>query len=192
MLRYLKIAIMSALLISCDGAVQLCGEYACVYYENNCQNDNNCSTERVCESASSIRDRAPRILNELRATQRACSSAANTQSNVALSWDDALTSASSLHSSDMAQIGFTSFIGSDGSTTAIRMQNAGAMPEQFAENIQSGTQTSAETINAWLDIETDCEHMLNTAFTRMGMSCSAASSSTEGPYWSLILAGPDQ
>ena len=192
MLRYLKIAIMSALLIACDGAVQLCGEYACVYYENNCHNDTKCSTERLCESASSIRDRAPRILNELRATQRACSAAANTQSNVALIWDDALTSASSIHSTDMAQTGFTSFIGSDGSTTAIRIQNTGAMPEQFAENIQSGTQTSAETINAWLDIETDCEHMLNAAFTRMGMSCSAASSATEGPYWSLILAGPDQ
>ncbi len=192
MLRYLKIAIMTGTLIACDGAVQLCGEYACVYYENNCHNDAHCSSNRVCESASSIRDRAPRIINELRVTQRACSAASNTQSAVDVIWDDALTNASTAHSSDMSQNGLSSFIGSDGSTTAIRLQSAGAMPALFAENILSGTQTSAETINAWLDIQTDCEHMLNSAFTRIGMSCNASSAGSDGPYWSLILAGPDQ
>jgi len=192
MLRYLKIAIMTGALIACDGAVQLCGQYACVYYENQCDNDNNCSSNRDCESPGNIRDRAPRIINELRATQRACSAAANTQNSVALIWDDVLTTASSAHTSDMSQTGVTSFIGSDGSTTAIRIQSTGATPDQFAENIQSGTQTSAATINAWLDIQTDCEHLLNTAYTRMGMSCSTSASGQDGPYWSLILAGPDQ
>lgn len=192
MLRYLIIAIATTTVFACDGAVQLCGQYACVYYENNCPNDNNCSSNRVCESAGSIRDRTPRIINELRATQRSCSTEANTQNIVAVVWDDTLTNASAAHATDMSQTGVSSFIGSDGSTTALRIQSAGATPEFFAENILSGTQTSAETINAWLDIQTDCEHMLNSTYTRIGMTCSVSASGNEGPYWSLILAGSDQ
>jgi len=192
MLRYLIIAIITSTLMACDGAVQLCGQYACVYYENDCHNDNNCSSNPVCESAGSIRDRAPRIINELRSAQRACSAVANTQNSVTVVWDDTLTIASVAHSTDMSQTGVSSFIGSDGSTTALRIQNAGATPAVFAENILSGTQTSAETINSWLDIQTDCEHMLDNSYTRIGMSCNVSASDNNGPYWSLILAGPEQ
>jgi len=183
---------MTSTLIACDGAVQLCGQYACVYYENNCHNDNNCSSIPVCESAGSIRDRTPRIINELRSAQRACGSVATTQNPVDVVWDDTLMTASAVHSSDMSQTGVSSFIGSDGSTTELRIQSAGAMPEVFAENILSGTQTSAETINAWLDIQTDCEHMLDSRYTRIGMSCSVSASDNNGPYWSLILSGSEQ
>jgi len=217
---FAPLALLPVLLLSaCDGAaVQLCGDYACVRYQNSCQSNIhvNCRTTlvRQCESAGSIRDRAPRIISELREAERACginsgqsdsgqssSSQSSTNSNSItindsvsdnrLLWDESLVQVSEVHARDMANNGFESFVGTNGLTTSERVQLAGINSALVTESIDSGQQTSAEVINTWLDIPTDCAQLLNVQTTRIGMACAVPNSGNSGPYWSLLLAGPE-
>lgn len=195
--------LLCMLLAACDGSVQLCGEYACLYYQNDYQNNNQNTQQngfqnepqiRQCETASSIRDRAPDILNQLRQANRACGSQASglnlTQPSQILIWDDTLAQVSTNHARDMAANGFESFIGSDGLGTKDRIQQAGFSASIITESVETGPQTVAEVINNWLDIQTDCEQLLGPKTTRIGMACALPDPQTAGPYWSLLLAEP--
>lgn len=191
----ITVALTGLLLSACDGFVQLCGEYACVHYQSDCQSGKNCEQTRQCESAGSIRDRAPRILNELREARRACAGNAISNPLAAeyeiLGWDEALTGLSESHARDMADNNFVSFVGSNGLTTKERARDAGITASNVVESIHSGPQTAAEAINFWLDVETDCQQLINTNTTRLGMACSISDQNNNGPYWSLLLAGPE-
>ncbi len=200
----IALAVSCVLLSACDGAVQLCGEYACLYYQNDYRDDchslnfsnSNCNSQpKRCEAASSIRDRAPRILQELRTAQRACSSGLNqtnpTDENSTIVWDESLATLSDAHARDMASTGVESFVGSNGLSTSDRAQVAGIESELLTESIHTGAQTTAEAINAWLDIQTDCEQLVNPQTTRIGMACATTERTNDGPYWSMILAGPE-
>jgi len=196
-LRVAALMAITGLLASCDGAVQLCGQYACVYYANECETGSRCERKRECESAGSIRDRAPRILNELRTTQRQCPNAgsgilSDVDPNNVLAWDSGLAAVSQSHARDMSDNGFESFTGSNGLTSLERVAAAGIESSYVVENIGSGPQTAAEIINQWLDVETDCKNMLSLQASRIGMACSIDDNNSDGPYWSIILAGPEQ
>lgn len=178
-------------LSACEGALQLCGEYACVYYQSDCHVSGTCHEPSQCESASSIRDRAPRILNELRTAQRSCKGLSQDQNQNRLVWDEQLGSASESHSKDMAQNRYESFTGSNGISSTGRVELTGFNAKAVVENISSGQQTVAEVINHWLDNETDCNNMLSTNTSKMGMACTLSDEPDRRPYWSLILADPD-
>ncbi len=190
----MRFLIISGLLLvtGCEGYTQLCGRYACVSYHDECVG-NHCFAERHCEAAGSTRDRLPAILNTLREAQRACShNTSDEQTFTSLNWDEQLASASTLHARDMAQHNFESFVGSNGLNTTQRVLATGATAEIIAESIGSGPQTSAEMINTWLDVTTDCKQLLDPVFTRVGAACAAAPHRDRGPYWSLVLSGPEQ
>lgn len=180
-------------LCACDASVQLCGEYACVFYQSDCEHSNNCASAKSCESAGSIRDRTPRILNELRQSRRNCG--ANTVNPLSgfqsLAWDDKLEQASTTHARDMAAQNVESFIGSNGLATADRLEQAGTAASVVSESIGSGPQTAAEIINAWLDVQSDCEQLLDPAYTRVALACALNQASNPQPFWSLLLAGPE-
>lgn len=184
----------SCLLTACDKAL-LCGEYACVWFQDDCENSYNCSEPRQCEAAGSIRDRAPRIINQLRDAQRSC----NGQSNLALinpaaselNWDETLARVSNSHATDMAKTQVESFVGADGLSTSQRVFAAGIESLTVFESVTSGPQTTAEAINSWLDISTDCQQLIHPEITRVGMACAVDEFDNSGPYWSLLLAGPE-
>jgi len=109
----------SCLLVGCDAAI-LCGQYACVWFQDECEKTGSCSETRQCEAPGSIRDRAPRIVNQLRDAQRSCgggSGLASDNSNTTeLVWDETLARLSDSHANDMAIHRFESFVGTDGLT----------------------------------------------------------------------------
>jgi len=177
-------------LVACDGAAYLCGDYACVYYQSSCGGLTTCNEPKRCEAAGSIRDRAPRIINELRDAKRACSVGVQSENRARLVWDAELATASELHSRDMAKNRFESFNGTDGLSSIERVDMAGFSATTVAESISSGPQTAAEAINDWLDIETDCKQLLSGNTTRIGMACTLSDSPEPTPYWSLLLARP--
>lgn len=190
----MAVMLCGLLISACDGYVQLCGDYACVHYQSDCHAGKNCDKTRRCESAGSIRDRAPRILNELREAQRACAgSAINNMASapITLAWDETLTQVSESHARDMAENNFLSFTGSNGLSTSERVSDAGVRASIVLESIHAGPQTAAEAINFWLDVNTDCEQLINSATTRMGMACSISDQNNSAPHWSLLLAGPE-
>jgi len=123
----------------------------------------------MCEAAGSIRDRAPRIINQLREAQRSCGVSTaqvlvNTNSN-ALDWDETLARE--------------------------RVSLAGIESLIVTESIVAGPQTAAEAINHWLDINTDCQQLIASDVKRIGMACAIDERDNSGPYWSLLLAGPE-
>lgn len=207
--------LLCTLLVACDGSVQLCGEYACLFYQNDNQNvqqssfqndsqincddtlfpQTNCEQPiRQCEAVGSIRDRAPDILNQLRQANRDCGSQTAglnlSSTSQALVWDNTLAQISTNHARDMAANGVESFIGSDGLATLDRVEQAGYLASIVTESVDAGPQTVAEVINNWLDNQTDCEQMLDPRTTRIGMACALTEPPTSGPYWSLLLAAP--
>jgi len=189
------IVLSGLLFTACDGYVQLCGDYACVYYQSDCRSGRHCDQTRQCESAGSIRDRAPRILNQLREAERACTGNAISNPMAAtaenVGWDEGLAQVSESHARDMAHNNFVSFVGSNGLSTSQRVSEAGITASIVYESLYSGPQTAAEAINYWLDVATDCQQLINTNTTRLGMACSISDQNDQGPYWSLLLAGPE-
>lgn len=189
--RATTIAVLSvSSLIACDGAVQLCGEYACVFYQTSCEAGNSCNEPKQCEAAGSIRDRAPRIINELRSAQRSCTNIMQAENRIRLVWDEKLASASQAHSQDMARNRFELFQGSNGLTSTERVELVEFEANTVLESIGSGAQTSAEIINYWLDIQTDCNQMLTSGTRKIGMACTLSDEPDATPYWSLVLASP--
>lgn len=190
------VLLSSSLLIGCDAAL-LCGEYACVRYQNDCERTHSCSEPRLrqCEAAGSIRDRAPRIIDQLRDAQRSCgtsSSVALISTNTGeLVWDETLASISNSHARDMANNRFESFVGTNGLSTSERVSLAGIESLTVFESVTSGPQTSAEAINHWLDVGTDCQQLVHPNITRIGMACAVDDRGNSGPYWSLLLVGPE-
>lgn len=189
--RAIALALASTcLLISCDGAIQLCGEYACASFQSSCPTGVNCNEPKQCESAGSIRDRAPRIINELRNAQRSCSSTLQAENRTRLVWDVNLASASQSHSRDMAENRFESFIGTNGLSSSERVELFDFQAQIVTESIGIGAQTTAEIINQWLDVQTDCEQMLLRNTSKIGMACTLSDERDATPYWSLLLASP--
>ena len=184
----------SSLLIACDSAL-LCGQYACIWYQDDCEKTDSCSEPRQCEAAGSIRDRAPRIINQLRDARRSCGGDStlviNNSAVNQLDWDETLASISNAHARDMANNRFESFIGSNGLSTSERVSAAGITSNTVFENITSGPQTSAEAINSWLDIPTDCQQLLAPSITRIGMACATSQDTSNGPYWSILMPAPE-
>lgn len=195
------LALPALLLTSCQSALLLCGEYACLYYQSDCEISGTCDRQSQCEFASSIRDRAPRIINELRNTNRQCPGQASNQNSIAIAnlnnndqliWSNELAAVAQQHANDMASINMESFISSSGLTVQERVANADFSAVLVVENVGSGVQTTAEVINAWLDSETDCQNMIDTQTISMGMACSIDHRNRAGtPFWSLILATPE-
>lgn len=181
----------SGALIACDGAVQLCGDYACVYYQSSCKIGSACTEPLRCEAAGSIRDRAPRIINELRSAQRACSGSGQAESQTRLVWDETLARTSESHSRDMAENRFESFTGTNGLSSTERVDLTDFNADMVYESIGSGPQTTAEIINYWLDIQTDCHQMLTSNTSHIGMACTLSDEPDPKPYWSLLLASPE-
>jgi len=91
----------------------------------------------------------------------------------------------------MANNRFESFVGTNGLSTSERVSLAGIDSLTVFESITSGPQTAAEAINRWLDIQTDCQQIIDLNITRIGMACDVNEFDNNGPYWSLLLVGPE-
>jgi len=197
MAKVLGYFLVAVIVSACDGSVQLCGEYACVFYQSDCERTNSCNNRRSCESAGSVRDRTPQLINQLRSSNRNCGSTlfASSENPDAQAdraqWDTALELASTNHARDMAELRIETFVGSNGLLTADRVELAGSTATMVVESIGSGPQTAAEIINFWLDIESDCRQMLNPEFTQIALSCALSNEKEPVPFWSLVLAKPE-
>lgn len=115
-----------------------------------------------------------------------------TENQTRLVWDEKLASASLAHSQDMAENRFEQFEGSNGLTSSERVELVEFEANMVLESIGSGAQTSAEIINYWLDIQTDCDQMLISLTTKIGMACTLSDEPDATTYWSLVLANTNE
>ncbi len=93
-----------------------------------------------------------------------------------VTWNEKLAAAAQRHASDMARNGHFDHTGTDGSTNAQRVVQAGYQWRAVAENIAYGYQTPAAVVAGWVKSTGHCQNMMSAAYTEMGAA-------REGVYW---------
>ena len=97
-----------------------------------------------------------------------------------------LTAAASAHAEDMANNGFFSHTGSDGSSSADRATRAGYNWSTVGENIASGATTAAQVMEMWMNSSGHRANILNANFTEIGV----AVDSRGGLLWVQVFGRP--
>lgn len=102
-------------------------------------------------------------------------------------WNDQVASAALAHAMDMAEHERLNHVGSDGSTTGIRLERAGYRWLSWGENIGAGFVDPAMLLAAWLESEAHQQH-LDGDLREIGVG---VATTPEGVlYWALVLANP--
>ena len=128
-------------------------------------------------------------INTVRATARICGTVSMPAAS-ALSWNAALASAATVHSTDMAANNFFSHVGSNGSTFDQRITAAGYSWSAIAENIAAGNSTAAATVAQWVASAPHCQAMMSATYVDVGGSCMYNANSTYRYYWTIDLGKP--
>lgn len=105
-----------------------------------------------------------------------------------LRWDRDLLEAAQRHADDMADHGFMSHIGSDGSQPHDRLDDTGYQAAMSAENIASGYNAPGAMIKGWLASPSHCATLLNPSYTEMGVAYAESSHSRDRYYWAGVFA----
>jgi uncharacterized protein YkwD len=106
----------------------------------------------------------------------------------ALSWNDALASASLVHSDDMVAANVFSHTGSDGRSAGQRITAAGYAWRTWGENIAAGQRTVNQVVAGWMNSPGHCANLMNPNFRDIGVACVAGSAGNSyGTYWTQKL-----
>lgn len=102
-------------------------------------------------------------------------------------WDTELQDAAERHSNDMAVHNFFNHFGSDGSTVASRVSDAGYQWRTVGENIAAGYTTPQEVVAGWLESPGHCVNIMNPNFKDMAIDKATNPNSTYGTYWTQVF-----
>ncbi len=103
-----------------------------------------------------------------------------------LHWNDKLESAARRHVRDLARHDHFSHTGTDGSTMAGRVEDAGYPWAAVAENIAVGTNTPQEGVEQWRKSKQGhCQTMMSDKYRETG---AAYEDGAEGRYWVMVVA----
>ncbi|MFD5476033.1 CAP domain-containing protein [Streptomyces hawaiiensis] len=96
-----------------------------------------------------------------------------------------LNRAAQRHSADMARRQRLTHTGTDGSSPAARMRDAGYHPGHTAENIAAGPRTPESAVRTWIDSPEHRAIILTCRYTHAGVGVANGGG---GPWWTLDLA----
>jgi len=99
----------------------------------------------------------------------------------ALTLNTKLRCASRRHSKDMKVANFFSHTGSNGSTPWARIQSAGYVYTNAAENIAAGQATALAVVNGWMASTGHCNNIMNGVLREVGVGYYPGG--TYGHYW---------
>lgn len=136
-----------------------------------------------------IREELLDAVNQARASARTCG-AQPYAATLAVAWNDNLAMAAYLHSLDMADNGFFSHTGSDGSSPGDRITREGYDWWTYGENIAVGYPTVAAVMAGWLGSEGHCRNIMDPDFREIGAAFEegAYGGNPSSRYWTLDLA----
>ncbi|MFF8014100.1 CAP domain-containing protein [Streptomyces sp. NPDC007929] len=97
----------------------------------------------------------------------------------------ALNRAAQRHSADMAREQRLTHTGSDGSSPAARMRDAGYHPGYIAESIAAGPGTPESVVRTWIDSPEHRDIILTCRYIHAGVG---VANGRGGPWWTLDLA----
>ena len=129
-----------------------------------------------------------RLVNAARAAGATCGSRGSFPAAVALTWNDALTTAAAAHSNDMVSNNFFSHTGSNGSSAGTRITAAGYTWRTYGENIAAGYPTAQRVVDGWMASEGHCANIMNGNFRDLGVACvPGTQATTYNNYWTMEL-----
>jgi uncharacterized protein YkwD len=108
----------------------------------------------------------------------------------ALTLDERLTQAARLHNHDMADNGFISHTGSDGSDPGSRMVRACYTWNAYGEIIGAGYTTVQAMMDGWMNSSGHWAIILSTAYTDFGVSYVDQPGSPYRYYWTVDFGHP--
>ena len=130
-------------------------------------------------------------INAARAQARVCVNGQSPLPAVApLGWNAQLAAAADRHSTDMAVHNLMDHTGSDGSSAAQRITQAGYVWSAWGENIAAGYPTAAAVVQGWLGSPGHCANIMSARFTDFGASCRSSAAATYGSYWTTDFGRP--
>jgi uncharacterized protein YkwD len=129
------------------------------------------------------------LINRARATAHSCGGRRYAATGP-VAWDDRLEQAAQNYSDTMAQSGFFSHTGRDGSTPGSRVTAAGYGWSYVSENIAAGYATPQAVIDGWLKSAGHCANLMSSRAKHIGLGRATSSNSRYGVYWTLNLAAP--
>jgi uncharacterized protein YkwD len=101
-----------------------------------------------------------------------------------------LAGAAKAHARDMAQNGFLSHAGSDGSDPAQRAQRAGYHWQLIGENVAGGPSSAKEVVEGWLASPDHCRNIMEPQYTQMAVAYASNQKSNLVIYWSQLFGRP--
>lgn len=101
-----------------------------------------------------------------------------------------LISASEVHAKDMAENGFVSHTGSNGSAHSDRMLDKGYVFSIAGENVASGQNSWQKVFKAWQDSPGHNENLLMPEATHFGVGLVFEKNTEYHYYWAMIMAAP--
>ena len=129
------------------------------------------------------------LVNAARAKGAICGEVTR-KSSKPLVWNDLLSLASLIHSSDMALNNFFDHSSPRTGTLRERIRGTGFQYEEAGENLAGGQTSIAKVVNDWLQSPSHCANMLNPEFKVMGVACKRNSAAYYKNYWTLEMALP--
>lgn len=139
--------------------------------------------------APAISRRVLELVNAARARERKCGNEAYAPAP-ALRLRLALERAAHTQALDMAQRGYMSHAGSDGSTPGDRVKRAQYDWRAVAENVAAGQATAEAAVQSWLDSPGHCVNVMSPKFTEMGVAYVVNLDRPEGIFWAQVFAAP--
>lgn len=100
-----------------------------------------------------------------------------------LRWNNELAQAAQRHADDMAQNRWFDHTGTDGSTIAVRVSDAGYNWSAVGENIAHGYKSISQVLAGWQKSEGHCRNLMKAAYAEMGVA-------RVGTYWAQAFAKP--
>jgi uncharacterized protein YkwD len=144
----------------------------------------------TCGLANFQADLLARV-NAARAAGAQCGARGAFAATGPLQWHGVLVDAAARHSRDMASNNFFSHTGSDNSSPAQRVTDAGYGWRVVAENVAAGYHTVQEVMDGWMSSDGHCANVMNPALRDFGVACvPGGASNTYGTYWTMDLAAP--
>lgn len=105
----------------------------------------------------------------------------------AVSWNEQLASAATVHSTEMAQNNYFSHRSLSGTRVNQRAQAQGYKWRAVAENIAGGDSTVQEVMRGWMRSPSHCKAIMDPAFAELAVACMARPGTAYGTYWTMVL-----
>ncbi len=122
-------------------------------------------------------------VNALRAEGYDCGDEGVFGAAPALRLEARLMKAAHWQADDMNTHGVMTHTGSDGSTVATRVSNAGYSWSRVGENVAKGQKTVNDVVTAWAESDGHCANLMNPGYSEFGAGHA-------GRYWSQVFATP--